>query len=80
MDCGPPGSSVHEISQARILEWVAILLLQGIFTLRDWTRVSTSPAFFTNEPPMKPMLEDNLKHIKISSLFEQINSSWAALD
>ena len=24
MDCGPPGSSVHGISQARILEWVAI--------------------------------------------------------
>ena len=24
MDCCPPGSSVHGISQARILEWVAI--------------------------------------------------------
>ena len=24
MDCSPPGSSVHEISQARILEWVVI--------------------------------------------------------
>ena len=24
MDYSPPGSSVHEISQARILEWVAI--------------------------------------------------------
>ena len=24
MDCSPPGYSVHEISQARILEWVAI--------------------------------------------------------
>ena len=23
MDCSPPGSSVHRISQARILEWVA---------------------------------------------------------
>ena len=23
-DCGPPGSSVHEILQVRILEWVAI--------------------------------------------------------
>ena len=26
MDWGPPGSSVHEILQARILEWVAISL------------------------------------------------------
>ena len=24
MDCSPPGSSVREISQARILEWIAI--------------------------------------------------------
>ena len=24
MDCSPPGSSVHRISQARILEWVAM--------------------------------------------------------
>ena len=24
LDCGPSGSSVHRISQARILEWVAI--------------------------------------------------------
>ena len=31
MDCSLPGSSVHEISQARILEWVDHALLQGIF-------------------------------------------------
>ena len=24
MDCSPPGSSVHRILQARILEWVAM--------------------------------------------------------
>ena len=24
MDCNPPGSSVHAILQARILEWIAI--------------------------------------------------------
>ena len=31
LDCSPPGSSVHGILQARILEWAAIFLLQGIF-------------------------------------------------
>ena len=31
MDYSLPGSSVHGIFQARILEWVAIPLLQGIF-------------------------------------------------
>ena len=29
MDCSPPGSSVHWILQARILEWVANALLLG---------------------------------------------------
>jgi len=29
MDCSPPGSSVHGISQARILEWVAISFFRG---------------------------------------------------
>ena len=31
MDCSLPGSSVHGILQASILEWVAIPFLQGIF-------------------------------------------------
>ena len=31
MDCSPPGSSVHEIAQARILEWVAIPFSRGVF-------------------------------------------------
>ena len=31
MECSPPGSSVHGISQARILEWVAILSARGSF-------------------------------------------------
>ena len=29
MDCSPPGSSVHGILQARILEWVAISFSRG---------------------------------------------------
>ena len=35
VDCSPPGSSVHEISQARILEWVAISFSRG----SSWPRV-----------------------------------------
>ena len=29
MDCSPPGSSVHGIFQARILEWVAMSFSRG---------------------------------------------------
>ena len=40
MDCSPPGSSVHGISQARILEWVAISFSRGSFRPRNGTHVS----------------------------------------
>ena len=39
-DCSPPGSSVHAILQARILEWVAIPSSRGPSQPRDWARVS----------------------------------------
>ena len=34
MDCRLPGSSVHGILQARILEWVAMLFSRGIFPIQ----------------------------------------------
>ena len=40
MDCSPPGSSVHGILQARILEWVAMPSSTGSSRPRDQTRVS----------------------------------------
>ena len=40
MNCSPPSSSVDGISQARILEWVAISFSRGSSQPRDWTRVS----------------------------------------
>ena len=40
MDCNPPGSSVHGILQARILERVAISFFRRSFLSRDQTRVS----------------------------------------
>ena len=39
-DCSPPGSSLHGILQARILEWVAILFSRGSFRPRDQTWLS----------------------------------------
>ena len=40
MDCNLPGSSVHGILQARILEWVAIPFSRGSSQPRDRTQVS----------------------------------------
>ena len=40
MNCSLPGSSVHGISQARILEWVVSSFSGGSSWLKDWTRIS----------------------------------------
>ena len=49
MDYNPPGSSVHGILQAKILEWVAIYFSRGYFWLGNPTWVScTAGRFFTN--------------------------------
>ena len=49
MDCSLPGSSIHGILQARILEWVAISFSRGSSWSTDWTRVfCIAGSFFTN--------------------------------
>ena len=40
VDCSPPGSSVHGILQARILEWVAMPSSRGSSRPRDRTHIS----------------------------------------
>ena len=40
MDCSPPGSSLHGILQARVLEWIAVSFSRGSSQPRDRTRVS----------------------------------------
>ena len=51
MNCSPPGSSVHGVLQAKILERVAMLSLQGIFLTQGSNPHLLSPAlageFFT---------------------------------
>ena len=53
MDYSPPGSSVNEILQARIQEWVAISFSRVSSQPRNWTWVSgiASRFFFLSELP-----------------------------
>ena len=63
MNHSPPGSSVHGIFQARILEWIAMPSSRGFSQLRDQTCVSwTAGRFFTLEPPGKPMASGKCPH------------------
>ena len=52
MDYNQPGSSVHGILQARILEWVAMPSSRGSSQLEIET---TSPAFQTYSLPNEPL-------------------------
>ena len=46
----PPGSSVHRISQAKILEWVAISFSRGSSWPRDW--IPKSPPWHSDSLPL----------------------------
>ena len=66
-----PGSSVHGIFQARILEWVAIFSSKGSSWPKDPTHVSCVSCiadwFFTTEPPkagVKWKKVKSLRHVR----------------
>ena len=71
LDCSPSGSSVHGISQARILEWVAFSFCRGSSQPRDQTGVSCiAGRFFTTKPPRKPHISkvssvQSLSHVRL---------------
>ena len=58
MDCSLPGSSVHWILHAKIMEWVAMPSSRGFSSPRNRTQVScTAARFFTSWTPREvPML------------------------
>ena len=74
MDCSLPGSTVHGILQARILEWVAMPSSRASFTFRDWTCVSCiAGGFFTTEPSGKSLKAEYNKFTRLS--FSEITST-----
>ena len=56
MDCELPGSSVHGISQARILEWVVISFSRGLPDSGIELASALAGGFFTTELPGKPVV------------------------
>ena len=76
MDCHPPGSSVHGISQARILEWVAISSSRGSSQPRDGTHISCTSCISRDslqlcpgKPPFEPLVD-------VSSLQSQATAGF----
>ena len=75
MDCSLPGSSVHGILQARILECVAMPSSRGPSWPRDWTCIyvsCTAGRFLPTEPPRKPQMANERALIP----FMRTQPSW----
>ena len=68
VDCSPPGSSVHGMLQARILEWVAISSSRGssqasILCLLHW-QVDSLPLSYLGNYTLKQKLKIKIKNLK----------------
>ena len=78
VDYSPPGFSVHEILQARILEWAAIPFSRGSSPPRDWTGIyCIAGRFFiiwATREAQYHMLQSN--SILICSLWDFSCSCW----
>ena len=74
MDCSPPGSCVHEISKARILEWVAISSSRGLSQPRDRTQISCvswiAGRFFTTEPGKPNSCKARFNNYQITNVLQ----------
>ena len=87
MDCSPPSSSVHGISQAKLLEWVAMLSSRGSSPPRDRIRVLLSPIlagrFFTTsatweaQGPGMPVLNGSRKPAGTGAVCPQLPREMA---
>ena len=74
MDCSPPGSSVHGIFLARILEWVAISSSRGSSWFRDQTLISyIAGTFFPTEPLGKPFVSSDNSQMNLLLVKWDIN-------
>ena len=78
MDCSPPGSSVHGISQARILEWVTISFSRGSSKSRDQTHISCIGKYIlyhwaTRDPPTYDITVERLPKLRNQHWYITIN-------
>ena len=72
MDCSPPGSSVHGISQAKMLEWTAVSFSRGSSWSFTWTEIQRCfiecPCHIVNRPVKAGSLHAVMP-VNCSSLF-----------
>ena len=76
VDCSPPGSSVHGILQARILEWVAISYSRGSSRPRKQTGFSCAGRRILHHCTTREVVKLYLKSLEAGCQEGKIRSSW----
>ena len=80
LNCSPPGSFIHRISPARILEWVPISFSKGSSWPRNPTHFSwvscIAGGFFITKPPGKPLMYANRMQTSKNSLQNNVSLSY----
>ena len=75
MDCSLPGSSVHGLLHARVLEWGARPSSRVFCCARDWTGVFCIffilGRFFTTKPPHKPIIHHHIHFILANLIYKK---------
>ena len=82
MDCNLPGSSVHGIFQARVLEWVAISFSRGSSRPRDWTWVScieSESEVAQSRPTLCDPMDCNLPGSSVHGFFNARVLEWVVI-
>ena len=81
MDCSLPGSSLHGILQARVLEWVAFSFSRGSSQPRDRTQVSCIPGRHFNLWATREAPEYHLKHVVATCPVKSLKMfSWLGVE
>ena len=76
IDYSLPGSSVHGILQARILEWVAISFSRGSSQPRNWTRVSCIIGRLFTDRAMREAPYTPISSVQFSSVAQSCLTLW----
>ena len=74
MDCSPPGSSVHAVSQARIMEWVALPFSRESSWPRDRTHFSIGWQIVYHCATWEARVKWILKNIGIADLRDSLRA------
>ena len=75
MDYSPPGSSVHEIVQARILEWAAVSFSRGEFSF-IWGKMKPAAQEAASQRALRACSKKSIYKVLVKEEFNAMKHSF----